>query len=140
MKKLFQPLSKRLSALALGGAVVLAGSALAFTQKTKSESHNPSINVQVDERPIGREIGGHTSFSPVIKKVAPGVVKVSTSTKVHNMAFSGPQGNGMDDLLRRFFGDESEGRAPRRNFGTPRQQGVGSGVIATKDGYILTNN
>jgi len=29
---------------------------------------------------------------------------------------------------------------PRRNNGTPRQQGIGSGVITTKDGYILTNN
>jgi S1-C subfamily serine protease len=46
----------------------------------------------------------------------------------------------MDDFLRRFFGDQSEGRAPRRNNNVPRQQGVGSGVIATKDGYILTNN
>ena len=46
----------------------------------------------------------------------------------------------MDDFFRRFFGDESEGRSPRRNNGTPRQQGIGSGVITTKDGYILTNN
>jgi serine protease Do len=137
MKKLFYPVSKRLAAFALSGAVV-AASALAFTQKPKADSQHASVNVQVDERPIAREIGGHTSFSPVIKKVAPAVVKVFTSTKVHNTSFSGPPG--MDDLLRRFFGDESEGRAPRRNFGTPRQQGVGSGVITTKDGYILTNN
>ena len=46
----------------------------------------------------------------------------------------------MPDLLRRFFGDQSQGRMPRRNSGMPRQEGVGSGVIATKDGYILTNN
>jgi serine protease Do len=46
----------------------------------------------------------------------------------------------MNDLLRRFFGDQFQGRMPRGNFGTPRQEGVGSGVIATKDGYILTNN
>jgi len=52
----------------------------------------------------------------------------------------------MDDFLRRFFGDEfpgqgqGQGRNQRRNFGVPRQQGIGSGVIATKDGYILTNN
>ncbi len=135
--KLFNSVNSRLAALALSGAV-LAGSALAFTQKPKAESSRGPINVQVDERPIARELGGHTSFAPVIKKVAPGVVKVSTSTKIHNTAFSGPPG--MEDLMRRFFGDESQGRAPRRNFGTPRQQGVGSGVITTKDGYILTNN
>jgi serine protease Do len=42
--------------------------------------------------------------------------------------------------LRRFFGDQFQGRLPKRDFGMPRQEGVGSGVIATRDGYILTNN
>jgi serine protease Do len=46
----------------------------------------------------------------------------------------------MDDMMRRFFGDEPQGRTPRRNQPMPRQQGIGSGVIVTKDGYILTNN
>src|SRR4029077_18901032 len=48
--------------------------------------------------------------------------------------------SGMDDMLRRFFGDEFDNRVPKRNFRMPRQQGIGSGVIVTKDGYILTNN
>src|SRR5258705_570090 len=134
--KILNSVNSRLAALALSGAV-LAGSALAFAQKPKTENRGP-INVQVDERPIARELGGHTSFAPVIKKVAPGVVKVFTTTKIQKTGFSGAPG--MDDLMRRFFGDEPQGRAPRRNFGTPRQQGVGSGVIATKDGYIMTNN
>lgn len=38
-----------------------------------------------------------------------------------------------EDFLRRFFGDE----LPRE---LPPQQGVGSGVIVSDDGYILTNN
>jgi serine protease Do len=49
----------------------------------------------------------------------------------------------MDDFMRRFFGDDFDNRAPRRNFHAPRmprQEGLGSGVIITKDGYILTNN
>jgi serine protease Do len=124
------------AAVALGGAVVLAGSALAFTQKPKAEQFSAP---PVDERPLSREVGGHTSFAPVVKKVAPAVVKVFTTTKMHNTAFNGGP-DGMDDLLRRFFGDQFQGRNPRREFGVPRQQGIGSGVIATKDGYILTNN
>jgi serine protease Do len=43
-------------------------------------------------------------------------------------------------MFRRFFGDEFNNRAPRRNFRAPKQEGIGSGVIVTKDGYILTNN
>jgi len=137
MKRIFNRLSSRFGAVALGGAVALAGSALAFSQKPKAEDFNAP---PVDERPLTREVGGHNSFAPVVKRVAPGVVKVFTTTKVHNTSFNGPTGD-MDDLFRRFFGDSYQGRmTPRRNGEMPRQQGIGSGVIATKDGYILTNN
>jgi len=143
MKRLFLPVGNRLAALTLSGALVLAGSALAFTEKNKSESKHPTVNIPVDERSINRDLGSHNSFAPVVKKVAPGVVKVFTTTRVHNTAFNfnGEQGPPeMNDLFRRFFGDQFENRMPRRNFNAPRQTGVGSGVITTKDGYILTNN
>jgi serine protease Do len=138
MTNLIRKMSNKAAAVALGGAVVLAGSALAFTQKPKAEHVTAPT---VDETPLPREMGGHTSFAPVVKKVAPGVVKVFTTTKMHNTALNGAPGGGMDDMLRRFFGDQLPGRRnPQREFGMPRQQGIGSGVIATKDGYILTNN
>lgn len=136
MRNLFHKVSNRVAAVALGGAVVLAGSALAFSQKPKTEQFTAPA---VDETPLPRAIGGHESFAPIVKKVAPGVVKVFTTTKLHNTGFNGAP-DGMDDLLRRFFGDPFQGRMPRRQFGVPRQEGIGSGVIATKDGYILTNN
>jgi Do/DeqQ family serine protease len=43
-----------------------------------------------------------------------------------------------EDLLRRFFGDRFGPEA--RRMPAPRQRGLGSGVIVTSDGYILTNN
>ncbi|HZR20933.1 MAG TPA: DegQ family serine endoprotease [Verrucomicrobiae bacterium] len=139
MTNLIRKFSNKATAVALGGAVVLAGSALAFSQKPKAEHFSPP---PVDESALPREMGGHTSFAPVVKKVAPGVVKVFTTTKLHNTAFNGAPDGSMDEMLRRFFGDQfqSPGRGQRREFGMPRQQGIGSGVIATKDGYILTNN
>ena len=137
MKSIFRNISNRFTAIALGGALVLAGSAVAFSQKPKAEKFNAP---PMDETPIAREAGSHNSFAPVVKKVAPGVVKVFTSTKIHNTAFNGDPDSGMDEMLRRFFGDQSPGRAPRRNFGPQRQEGIGSGVVVTKDGYILTNN
>src|SRR5947207_8027806 len=138
MKRIFTQLNSRITAIALGGAVVLAGSAVAFSQKPKAESFIPPA---VDERPIAREVGSHTSFAPVVKKVAPGVVKVFTTTKVHNTSYNGGMPGDMDDLFRRFFGNQFQGRTPKRNMmPMPRQEGIGSGVIATKEGYILTNN
>jgi serine protease Do len=134
MKITFSSLTKSLSAFALGATVVLGGAALAFSQKPKADRFDPP---PLDERPIARDAGSHTSFAPVVKKVAPAVVKVFTTTKAHNMAYSGPPE--MDDLFRHFFGDQFGGRSQRRAY-SPPQTGIGSGVIATKDGYILTNN
>jgi len=81
-----------------------------------------------------------TGFAPVVKKVLPTVVNISSSkvSKVPTEFF----GQLPDDpMFRQFFGDDSN-----RRFRTPRQaperreQGLGSGVVMTQDGYILTNN
>jgi len=70
------------------------------------------------------------SFAPVVKQVLPAVVKVYSTTKSQEIP-----GEAVDPRLRQFFGDAFPGG--RR---APRQQGIGSGVLVTDDGYILTNN
>jgi serine protease Do len=133
MKATFPHPQKILAIIA--GAVLLTGATMAFTQKNAAAT--TSI-IPVDERPVEREPNGRNSFSPVVKKVAPGVVKVSTVTKVRNASLSGNPG--AEDMFRHFFDGQSDDQMPKRSLRTPRQEGLGSGVIVTKDGYILTNN
>ncbi len=65
------------------------------------------------------------SLSPAAKKASPSVVSINTTNKV--TATQRPQ----DPWFRYFFGDQDE---------ADPQQGLGSGVIVSPEGYILTNN
>jgi serine protease Do len=72
------------------------------------------------------------SFAPVVEKVAPSVVTVFTTQTVSRTAAPFPFS---DDALRQLFG----GQLPQRQ-GKQTLQGLGSGVIVSADGYILTAN
>ena len=104
--------------------------------QTASAASDPKVTV--DSKPIQYEGKSATTFAPVVKKVVPSVVTVfSTKTVKVN-----PQMNPLlnDPMLRRFFGggdEEEPGRGRQRQY---KEQGLGSGVIVTSDGYILSNN
>jgi serine protease Do len=76
-----------------------------------------------------------SSFAELADKLSPTVVNVKV-TKIEKADFHGPQipeGN-FGEFFDRFFKEMP--RMPENH----RTQGAGSGVIISKDGYILTNN
>jgi serine protease DegQ len=86
----------------------------------------------VEDHPAQLVAVGHRSplpsYAEAARRAMPAVVNINTSkeVKVRNSI-------GDDEVLRRFFGDQS---------GAERQQiaSLGSGVIVSSKGYILTNN
>jgi serine protease Do len=101
-----------------------------------------------ETHPSGGPSGG---YADVVQRILPSVVSIGTYSKKAGRGFGFDFDN--DDLehlppmFRDFFGDwlgRREPNAPREKRrpapSKPVQTGLGSGVILTSDGYILTNN
>ena len=123
----------------LAGTLAVGASGLAWIHpsQAKEAAATVPIRLSVNDQALSRE-GRGTSFAPVVKKVTPSVVKVFVTTKAKNIpSMDVPS---MDPFFRQFFGDGFGPGGNKRSFQTPKEHGLGSGVIVTKDGYILTNN
>jgi len=116
------------------GLVAVAGFLAGAYGAAGSGSSSPLV-LKRDNQTVSRGTLERASYSDIVKRVSPSVVKITSEIKAKRVRMDGSD-NGMfdDPRLRQFFG----GRIPEMR--KPAQTGLGSGVIVSTDGYIVTNN
>jgi serine protease Do len=130
MHRISKPLARFVSA-AVGALLVVA----VFQLTLRGKDSAP--NITVSATPVNRDAKLVTSFAPIVKKAAPSVVNISSMRIVRERMQQNPFLN--DPMFRQFFGN----RFPNQGDDQPRShksEGLGSGVIISPDGYILTAN
>jgi serine protease DegQ len=111
-------------------SIAAAAQSAASPARAVTVSAATSSNVAIKQVPLGEpsaRISALDSYSDAARQAMPSVVSVYTSKQLK-------RGAGNDDpLLHQFFGDPS-GLEPQRVVS------LGSGVIASPEGYVVTNN
>jgi serine protease Do len=120
-------MKERFNAVPIPVALLLA----LIMQTSHAEPQDRGPVVKVEQAPISRDSKAAASFAAVVKRTAPCVVNIFSTLTVREE----PNPLLNDPVLRRFFGDDyNESTRPRNR----KAEGLGSGVIVSADGYILT--
>ncbi len=125
--------------LALVAASIGGGLIAAFA--VASHSNSPmAVVARADTNPATQRVSQlSNSFADIIEKASPAVVKISSTRVIKASEQQGQGGNPFmsDPFFKQFFGN---GNGPTARPRDQREEGLGSGVLVTSAGYILTNN
>ena len=123
---------RHIAAIATASAVAVGAAAWSASGSAATEEAARIAPAGAESRVIGN---GTDSYSPIVSKVAPAVVTVRSEQRARQTQQRLPFMN--DPRFRDFFGDQFGEGVPAPQ---PRRGGLGSGVIVSSDGYILTNH
>ena len=130
---------RKFLASALAVALAAGVGVLELAKPVRAASPAPAAPA-LDDNSVGALLAFDKAMENLAAHVTPAVVNVAVTSKASNTAMAEGDDNGDDDNpMSQFFGQQ---------FGFPRmrpqqpqiEHGVGSGVIISPDGYIVTNN
>ena len=129
-----------------GRKVGVAGSLLLFgwiggTLVVGALNQPTSLNAAISENPAvssSATLGSvrNPGFSEIAKVVRPTVVHIKVVKQIPGATPNDPYGSMREFWEKKFF----ESPRPPRSFKEPRGMGMGSGVIVSADGYVVTNH
>lgn len=102
-----------------------------FSLRTESSAPSDARFTDYSESSPSPDGGGYVNLEDAADRASKAVVHVKTEKKMVATQNRNPFG---DDLFEQFFGGRGQFFQPQP------QQGSGSGVIISNDGYIVTNN
>jgi len=113
--------------------IALAASLLAYTSFAPARAAVSSNTAPLDSSQVGALLSLDQAMEAVAARVTPAIVNVAVTSREKQQAAA----EGIPDEMRRFFGQQfGQGMQPQPRI----EHGIGSGVIISPDGYIVTNN
>jgi serine protease Do len=123
---------KQPAAIAL--TLALVGSVIVYSSLSPARAGVSSNTAPLDNNQVGALLSLDQAMEAVAARVTPAIVNVAVTSR----AKAQPAAEGIPDDMQRFFGQQFGGQGMQSQ---PRiEHGIGSGVIISPDGYIVTNN
>jgi serine protease Do len=119
--------SKPRAAVAL--TLVLAASVVVYNYAPTVRASVSSNTAPLDNNQVGALLALDQAMENVASRVTPAIVNVAVTSKVKSQ----PVAEGMPQGMQQFFG-------PGMQAQPKIEHGIGSGVIISPEGYIVTNN
>jgi serine protease Do len=137
-----QSAKRRIEAAVLAVAMTAGVIGYHCLQPNRAQAAATSNATPLDDSKIAPLLSLDQAMETVAARVTPAIVNVAVTAKLDQKKMMMQQGmpEGLPDDMQQFFQRQFGGRGQMMPQQPQFQHGIGSGVIISPDGYIITNN